>query len=525
MGRRQIAALSELLELSNACHRSERRLRSGSSDRVAWIEQRFEDTRERFQDRYALQQRAIEADRDSRRRRQDTAEQKQRAKLDGDLKVLRERLDSTSGDSRKQTEQEMNHERWVAESMLEGRLTELGAERERDLEQATAVREAAEATAERARRDLRAMRHRHLTLDELPNPAAAAEELMDFAAGADPVAEVDQRVEAYPAERDRLTAGFQRLHGLLSPMLFLGPIPYVLWLLGTLGGAAGAVYLAQQQAWPWSPVLVGFTGLAVGGGLTWLLGWLTFRWVSGRVVRAKEDYEAARRDHHRYLTDLHAAIQAKYARRADAARSIRETAEREIRGRFEPLLDQLREQREASGQQLQARYEKKLRNLQSKHQQAREAFENEAAASLDHLKRRRTRRLDIAGRRRDRDLRNALAEGSDRLSDLQRRWDDGRDRVLNSLDEIRQLEQTTNRPWDDPAWDTWQPPTTAAPAVRFGTLHIDVDSLIDQEVSGGRFDLSLPPQLHIPALLSGPDQRSLYVAGPPEQRAVWCCGC
>ena len=131
---------------------------------------------------------------------------------------------------------------------------------------------------------------------------------------------------------------------------------------------------------------------------------------------------------------------------------------------------------------------------------------------------RKARRRDITARRHDRDVAAARAtEEADRAA-LQTRWDAGRDRVLSSLEEMRRLEATSNVPWSDASWAQWQPPTEAAPAVRFGSVHVETTSLLDTAAAGGRFDLGLPPALAVPALLSGPDQRSLYLAAPPEQR-------
>ena len=517
IGQRQITALADLIDLSNTCDRVERGLLTGSTGRTAQVQQRYDRTSQRFLSRTDRQHRRATRDQEQGRAKLAQTLDQQRRKLDTDVQTLRDRIGRQQTDARGKVQGESEHDRWVAESVLEGRLNELRGERQKDLEQLEAMQEFADAYVVRARTDLKHMRHGHVAPATLADLGAGRADARP-AGAADPVADVATRLADYPAQRERLTAGFRRLHGLLLPMLFLGPIPYALWFLVTLGLTVGLVWWGRQAGWPWSPVLVGGGGFLIGGALVWLVGRTIFNLVSRRVVRAHEAYEAARREHHGYLQGLHDAIHAKFDRRADEARAAREASDQAIRTRFQPMLDRLESQHAASSAELEQKYQSKLKKLTSKTQRLTEEFEQQAAATLQAIVDRRERRLDVARRRRDRDLAAAKQDHESGFADLQQRWDAGRDRVLASLQEMRQLEETSNRPWDDPAWQQWDPPAAPGPAVRFGTLHIDVNDLIDQQASGGRFDLSLPASLHVPALLSGPDRRSFYVAAPPDQR-------
>ena len=513
VGGRQIAALRDLIELTNTCTRTERRLETEMRNRTAWIRRRFDSTTERFTARYDQRRRLAKRDTQQRREKLQQSLEEQQAKLETDILKLRDQLHSGQRDHRGRTQKELDHDRWVAESMLEGRLTELRNDREQDRKRLEEMCDVAAGYDERARADLKSMRHGQL---ELAAHDATSE--ADLPEDADLVAEVARLTADYPAERQRLADGFQRLHGLLLPMLFLGPIPYGLWLTGTLAGAVAAVFLGQRLGWAWSPVIVGGLGLVVGGLLTWLAGRLLFSVVSKKVRSGLSAYEVARQQHHAYLGRLRAASDLKFDRRAQQATAQRDAADRSARDKFQPLLDQHAQRAQSSTQHLEERYRSKKEKLDHKAQRLRQELDDRADAQRQALEARRQRRMDIAERRRDRDLAAAQSRHDQEFTQLQQRWDAGRDRILRSLGEMRELEQTSNRPWSDPAWAQWDPPTEPADAVRFGTLHIDVQDLVDQDVTGGRFDLSLPASLNVPALLSGPDRRSLLVTADAGHR-------
>ena len=528
VGRRQIQALRELIDLSKTCNRTDRRLQDDLERRTAWAQRRFDLTTRRFLERYDRRRR--EQTRQAQRSREQLQQNlgQQRDKLERDITRLRGQLTSGQRDARGRAQKEMDHDRWVAESMLEGRLAELRGDREQDSKRLEEMQEAAAEYDRRARADLRSMRHGNLELashqppdppkEPHPDPDANSAAGLDDP-GTDAVAEVARLVAEYPSQRQALADGFQRLHGLLLPMLFLGPIPYALWLIGTIAGAVAALYAAPRLGWTWSPVLVGGIGLVVGGFVTWLVGRLLFSVVSKKVRDGLETFEEARRVHHDYLRRLRRAVADKFDRRARHATAQRDAADRAVQEKFRPLLDEHADQARVSSEQLEERYRDKSDKLESKTQRLTEEAEGRIAEAQQSLEQRRRRRMDVAERRRDRDLDAARRTHADALAELQERWDRGRDRVLHSLGEIRELEQTSNRPWDDPSWEDWQPPTRAAPAVRFGSLHLDVGDLVDPAADGGRFDLSLPASLDIPALLSGPDRRSLLVTADAEHRA------
>ncbi len=512
IGRRQLSALADLIDLSNTSDRTERLLLADADQRQQFIARRFDQTTDRVSTRTRTKRHRLEKQHAAQRAKWQSAFEQKKAKLDADAHKLRKKIEAQSQDAEVKTKGEATHEKWVADSVLEGRLNELKAEHERDLAQLDTMLQQAERLDEQAVETLKRYRHRDLTLPE-HTPSDHDDETP-----ADPESAFNELLEDYPAQDAALKTALQQLKKLLLPSLFLSFVPYLLWFGMTAGITAGGIALGKEAGWSWSPVLTGIGAFVVGGALVWGVGRLLFGMASKKVAFALAGYRRQREAHLDYLDQVRAAAQTKHDVRAAAARAERDAAHRKTEAKFAPYLEKVAARKAHSTEELEGKVKAKLTQFTQQHEQDLNAFESSAAVALKQLADRLARRTDITTRRRDRDQQALDAEHGSSFSSLQQRWEAGRDRLLHSLDEMRRLEDTSNRPWSDPAWADWVPPTSAAPAVRFGSITLDTENLLDQQIAGGRFDLNLPASLSVPALLSGPDQRSLYLGTTPEQR-------
>ncbi|MBB6428338.1 FtsK/SpoIIIE domain-containing protein [Algisphaera agarilytica] len=514
IGRRQLAALADLIDLSNTSDRTERLLEADAQQRQDFITKRFEQTQDRVSTRHRTNRHRLE----KAHAKQDAAiqadYQQRKAKLDADAQKLHKKLQGQTQDAQKKTESEQTHEKWVADSMLEGRINELKAEYERDLAQLDSMQQQAQGVDGQAVDTLKRYRHRDLQLPEhvSPNEDDLAE------TPADPEAAFNELLDRYPSQDAELKSSLRQLKKLMLPTLFVSFVPYLLWFILTAGLTAGALYLGQQLAWEWTPIYTGIGAFVVGGAIVWGLGRLLFGMGTKKVANALAGYRQQREAHLDYLDELSAAAKVKRDVRADAARQERDAAHEKTHAKFAPYFEKITTRSQQSIAELNEKVQSKATLLDEHHQQQTATFKAESAAAIKQIDDRRNRRLDIITRRRERDQLALDTEHGSSAASLQQRWEAGRDRLLHSLDEMRRLEETSNLPWADPEWTNWVPPTTPAPAVRFGSITLDTENLLDEQAAGGRFDLNLPPSLSVPALLSGPDQRSLYLGTTPEQR-------
>lgn len=515
IGRRQLAALADLIDLSNTSDRTERLLLADADQRQTFITQRYDQTHDRIKTRNRTRSHRLEKQHAKRRAAIQSEFDNKKAKLDADAGKLRKKIEVQSQDAATKTKSEETHEKWVADSVLEGRLNELKAEYERDLAQLETMHNQAVSLDEQTVDTLKRYRHRDLDMPEhTPSPETGDE------TPADPEAAFNELVEDYPAQDAELKAALQQLKKLLLPSLFLSFVPYLLWFGLTLGITAGLVALGNELAWEWSPIITGAGAFVVGGGLVWGIGKLLFNVASKKVAHALTHYRRQREAHLDYLGEVRSAAIIKRDVRAEAARQERDAAHEKTQAKFAPYFEKVNQRREQSTDELNTKVQSRLTQFAEKYKQDLVEFEGKSAKKIKQLNDRLERRVDITTRRRDRDQHTLDGEHGSSFTSLQQRWEAGRDRLLHSLDEMRRLEDTSNRPWGDASWADWVPPTAPAPAVRFGSITLDTDNLLDEQAAGGRFDLDLPASLSVPALLSGPDQRSLYLGTTPPQRAA-----
>ena len=152
MGRRQIAALSDLVELSNISDRTERAIDEKLETRLAWLQRRRERTRERADTRSGNRRRGLKAEHERRRVELRTAAEGAAAKTGRADAERRARAAAQANEAERKVRGEYDHERWVADSVLEGQRSKLKAQRAVDADEDRARREHAEAVAYAGRR-------------------------------------------------------------------------------------------------------------------------------------------------------------------------------------------------------------------------------------------------------------------------------------------------------------------------------------------------------------------------------------
>ncbi|MEM7624648.1 MAG: FtsK/SpoIIIE domain-containing protein [Planctomycetota bacterium] len=518
VGRRQVAALSDLIDLSNTCELTERQILAERDDRTAFVKKRYERSIDRAETRAAAKLRRFRKTRQERHEAIEAEAAQRKQKLDTDAQKVRAQIDGKAKDREAKSRGEYTHERWVADSVLEGRTNELKAEHEEDLLQLETMRKEADATDERVAETLKQYRQPAPPAREENAPQTPDESPAEAVPHSEAQSAFNGLTEQYAQQHDTLLAALRGLKRLLLPVLFLSFLPYLIWFVLTAGATVGLVVLGNTLGWAWSPVITGAGGFLVCGSLCWLLGRVLFGVATKQIARAHAQYQNVRTAQAKYFDQVRRAARAKLDAGVAEARAERDKSHAATELKFAPLFEKISARQKEASAELETKAAAQSEKLALQHDRERAAFEAESEATKEAVAERRARRIDIAERRQRRDLDRLTQRYEARYAALQNKWDAGRDRVLHSLDEMQQLEQTSNRPWDAPAWSSWSPPEASAPAVRFGSLHIEPARLLDDEATGGRFDLNLPPSLRVPALLSGPDQRSLYLAAPPEKR-------
>ena len=216
IGRRQIAALAYLVDLSNSSDRTGRELEARESERSAWIARRYARTADRVETRAGNVRRRLHAEQKRQREALATQLIAARAKLESEESAKRAALETEAQEALTKVRGEYDHERWVADSVLEGRRAEIKQEHQSAAAALGERRRHLRSTDEQA--EVRMRRYRRPAPEGWRDPVEADAP----APGADPVARWTQLTDEQPARRDALDAAARRLHRQGLPRLMAG---------------------------------------------------------------------------------------------------------------------------------------------------------------------------------------------------------------------------------------------------------------------------------------------------------------
>ncbi|MEL7087494.1 MAG: hypothetical protein AAGL98_03490, partial [Planctomycetota bacterium] len=215
VGRRQVAALSDLIDLSNSCELTERQILTERDDRTAFVAKRYERSVDRAETRAAAKLRKFRGSHKQQREAIETQATERKQKLETDAQNIRSQIDGKAKDREAKSRSEYTHERWVADSVLEGRTNELKAEREKDLLQRAEMQKEATATDERMLETLKQYRQ---PAPPLPDRDESGDSDLP-ASQPVPYAEAQRTfttlVEQYPQQRETLLSALTGLKRLL----------------------------------------------------------------------------------------------------------------------------------------------------------------------------------------------------------------------------------------------------------------------------------------------------------------------
>ena len=120
--------------------------------------------------------------------------------------------------------------------------------------------------------------------------------------------------------------------------------------------------------------------------------------------------------------------------------------------------------------------------------------------------------------RHQRQMAENIQDRDTRWAALERRWFDGLEKDLNSLEAIRDDLSHRFLDFTDPAWKAWMPPSTAPPAIALGRLRFDRTAIDGGPPTDPRLASDRATSLELPAMIALPTRSSLQIDVDPEDR-------
>jgi energy-coupling factor transporter ATP-binding protein EcfA2 len=317
------------------------------------------------------------------------------------------------------------------------------------------------------------------------------------------LAEQQANIERYVAKLRRL--GFARV--------LTGVWPGVLVILSVIGAAAYVQYQLQSTIPDWGRLTYPMAGAFVGSAVVIVLLKLL---ASSQVRKTYTPLRTAIAD-----TRVASTVVNENAARARAL-AVREATEKR-----NDEIERSRQLLTPVQQQAQQQRDVQIKAVDSEHEHAVAKAQQHQQRQMAELEAWKTRQVDeSAGKvvdeknklraKFDADTKRLLASYQERRASLQKRWHDG----LKSIQAPIGQTQSSNKLRTD--WDglvgNWQAPKSFPETVNFGSLAIDMAKLSESIPKDGSFQLALPDQFAVPALMAFPREASVLIQTPPDGR-------
>ncbi len=203
---------------------------------------------------------------------------------------------------------------------------------------------------------------------------------------------------------------------------------------------------------------------------------------------------AAKKKHNDEVRHAHAVYQEKRA----AGKRRLEKELPAIEARYQRLRDESEKRRTDDLRQADELYDHRMIDIRSRHER-----------DMQELTSRRERLLKEIHERHDHDW-NLLTEN----------WRQAMTRLQTAVADINETTRRLLPSWDDPSWQSWQPPTEIPPVLRLGQYHVRLDQVPNAIPTDPDLQAMMPDDFDLPALYDFPARSSLLFQASDAGRAV-----
>ncbi|QOV91626.1 FtsK/SpoIIIE domain-containing protein [Humisphaera borealis] len=327
---------------------------------------------------------------------------------------------------------------------------------------------------------------------------------------------LEEAAAAFVVTREQLDIAAAKVRSLGLPRLFVGVTPALIVFVAVIL-AAGGTWAATNLEQP------NFVAIGIGGGAALLvcliIGAILKRAAKQQVVHAFGEFEQSlAKARAASSAQLEAADVARHRARQRATHK-RDTEIRMAREKYAPGYANAKKRIDAALATIaeQATAGRAAVNA------ARDAALADATARIDKTARDIEQRLDLdlqgAKLHHDRIIGQARERYDRSRLELESRLRDGLQTIQAPIEANASTGHTAPHDWESPEWANWKPPTTFAPGVRFGRLHVDLTRIARAAADGAEVRLALPPPFSLPATLAFPNRASLLIQADRDGRA------
>jgi S-DNA-T family DNA segregation ATPase FtsK/SpoIIIE len=486
----QRGALQELVDLVAECSAHEAQveqdLNSSLTETQGSGQKKLSDTERKFK---AVQEQ-IAAKFDEKQSENESRYKQAMAKLKSHDQHQRSRFKSEYEAAQQQVKKDYDQAIWLAESVMEA---EEGKAAE-ELKKATELNTAQGEYLSEKEGQAAALMQRY---NAKPPPSGDIAAIKDAESKTDPATSFNQHKEVMQRQVSALAA-------LSVPRFFIGVTPYLMGAVVLIIAAAIPQLLAgtlQPQVQP--------LAIWVGSALVLLIVVLVLlKSMARKQIIATYTPLRHALDSGRVAND-NLISQATMDHDTNLARARKQNKGelQAARDRAAPVLEKMTKKRDAALQALVTEIKLKSSQAEAARKSALAELEAWRTRKLDEVKVQfdaEMARLGLSSTAQEAELRSKHAA---QRAVLEKRWANG----LKAIQEPIREGGTAYPAWSDPVWDNWKGPTKFPATIQFGSLQVDLNTMVAEATHGGPWTLPLPDTFTVPALMAYPKQASIML--------------
>lgn len=353
---------------------------------------------------------------------------------------------------------------------------------------------------------LQRYRHRPIEADDASNDEGDGAYLTDVSTSKSAIEHLD---EAITTARSQV----ETLANLSLPRLINSPLP----LAAVIIVFVGVVALVNLVLGSTSLLVLGGSAVAATLPLIGLLFWMQ--------RRAQDAVDSAYRPLCESVDRANAAqktaIKHATTERERKSAEIIQTKQNDLaaaKSKYGPMLDEVKRRHNESLREINEKYPNLLKEIEARREDGLRDAEDTYESRVDEM----TRQHDSETRENDETLARLKSEQEEIYragwSKLVTDWTHGLSESFDTVEELSTLSASLFPAWDDPSWQTWDPPHTFAPVIRLGEFEVDLEKIEGGLPTDERLVTDHPARFQLPAFLEFPDQCSLLMKTGLEGR-------
>jgi len=186
--------------------------------------------------------------------------------------------------------------------------------------------------------------------------------------------------------------------------------------------------------------------------------------------------------------------------------------------KYKPRIEKVKAKRKEVTSKLARHYRQLIDDIESEYENDLHRTEEKRRSETDNNQQKYEQDTQRIDETHDRIITQAREQFETKWSTLVERWRGAMTESFGLIDRISTENEHLFPEWSHSSWETWQPPTTFSPTIRFGSMHVDRTEIPHGLPDDEPLRVDGPVQFDLPAVLAFPDECSLFMQAGAEGR-------